>query len=168
MIIAEISKPGINVFVFSTVALFDITCSCWIRGNDRMQNGWHFPSESGGVTLPKLPLPSTMRKLKSWIPTLTLPGPGVWMAGQQGTGVGDKTTGKGSGTGAANTWGREGVVTSDWGSLRVIRRQIRDELVEDVFHDHKKKSSPPSVKQFCTLLDAKSNKAADLIYLLSF
>lgn len=51
-------------------------------------------------TLPKLPLPSTMRKLKSWMPTLTLLGPGVWTGGQDGTGVGDRAAGNGSDSGA--------------------------------------------------------------------
>lgn len=58
---------------------------------------------SAVFTLPKLPLPSTMRKLKSWMPTLTLAGPGVWTGGQDGTGVGDRATGNASdsGTGIA-------------------------------------------------------------------
>lgn len=58
---------------------------------------------SAVFTLPKLPLPSTMRKLKSWMPTLTLAGPGVWTGGQDGRGVGDRATGNASdsGTGIA-------------------------------------------------------------------
>lgn len=51
-------------------------------------------------TLPKLPFPRTMRKLKSWMPILTLPGPGVWTGRQAGTGTGDRATGNGSDRGA--------------------------------------------------------------------
>lgn len=50
-------------------------------------------------TLPKLPLPSTMRKLKSWRPTLTLAGPGVWTGGQDGTGFEDRAAGNTSDSG---------------------------------------------------------------------
>lgn len=63
-------------------------------------------------TLPKLPLPSTMRKLKSWMPTLTLAGPGVWTGGQDGTGVGDRATGKPSDIEGGIPWGMGDVGTS--------------------------------------------------------
>lgn len=63
-------------------------------------------------TLPKLPLPSTMRKLKSWMPTLTLAGPGEWTGGQGGRGVGDRATGNASDSGTGVAGGREGVVAS--------------------------------------------------------
>lgn len=67
-------------------------------------------------TLPKLPFPRTMRKLKSWIPTLTLLGPVEETVPQDRSGPGDRTGGKGSDGGGGLTWGREGVVASDWGS----------------------------------------------------
>lgn len=59
-------------------------------------------SGAAEFTLPKLPLPKTMRKLKSWMPTLTLPGPGAWTGGQDETGVGDRAAGNDSDSGAGN------------------------------------------------------------------
>jgi len=53
-------------------------------------------------TLPKLPLPSTMRKLKSRMPTLTLAGPGVWAGGPDGKGAGVRPAGKGSDSAAGS------------------------------------------------------------------
>jgi len=46
------------------------------------------------------------------MPTLTLLGPGVWIGGQGGTGVGDRAAGNGSDSGAGITGDREGVVAS--------------------------------------------------------
>lgn len=54
---------------------------------------------AGVFTLPKLPLPSTMRKLKSWIPILTFAGPTLWMGGQGRMGVGVMAAGKDSDSG---------------------------------------------------------------------
>lgn len=88
-------KPGIIFVVSSMNGLFDIIHSGWIRGDDcvyKRKDGISF-------TLPKLPFPRTMRKLKSWMPILTLPGPGVWPGGQEGTRVGDRATGNGSDSG---------------------------------------------------------------------
>lgn len=54
-------------------------------------------------TLPKLPLPSTIRKLKSRMPTWTLAGPRAWTGGQGGKGLGDKAAGNGSDSAAAGS-----------------------------------------------------------------
>lgn len=63
-------------------------------------------------TFPKLPFPNTMRKLKSWIPTLTVPGPGAWTGGKGGRGVGDRAMGNGSDSGAGIARASEGVIAS--------------------------------------------------------
>lgn len=54
-------------------------------------------------TFPKLPLPRTMRKLKSWIPILTLAGMPTWTGGPEGAAGWDRAVGNGSvsGTGMA-------------------------------------------------------------------
>lgn len=63
------------------------------------------------LTLPKLPLPSTIRKLKSCIPILTLAGPMLCTGAQGSTVVGVTAVGKDSHSGTGRTGcGREGVV----------------------------------------------------------
>lgn len=170
-------NPGIIFVVSSMNGLFDIIHSCWIRGDDcvyKRKDGISF-------TLPKLPFPRTMRKLKSWMPILTLPGPGVWTGGQEGMRVGDRATGNGSDSGEGIAWGKEGVVASGWGSWRNKMGCSRDkrhtptQIHKTGTQDKPQTPSyPPALDcsqaaQFCTLVDAECNReerALSIIYYL--
>lgn len=170
-------NPGIIFVVSSMNGLFDIIHSCWIRGDDcvyKRKDGISF-------TLPKLPFPRTMRKLKSWMPILTLPGPGVWTGGQEGMRVGDRATGNGSDSGEGIAWGKEGVVASGWGSWRNKMGCLRDkrhtptQIHKTGTQDKPQTPSYPPVldcsqaAQFCTLVDAECNReerALSIIYYL--
>lgn len=148
--------------------LFDITYSCWIKGTDCIQRGWHFIM----FTLPKLPLPSTMRKLKSWMLTVTLVEPDLWTGRQGWMGMEDRATGNGSGSGATTTWGRAGTVTSGWGSWKINGGCLWDEWLDNNQQTYRKHIQPPcfEIQSSRTILhpagwsEQKNREGACIIY----